>query len=87
MVFDHVGHKLRVVSHAHIDGDAEAAFRDAVGRIDELVDRLRAPLYPPIRQPSDSREVTPNMKREQFEANVARSKQYVVDGDIIEIHV
>ena len=85
VVFDHVGHKLRVVSHAHIDGDAEAAYRDAVGRIDELVDRLRGPLYPPVRQPNASREVMPNMEREEFEANVVRSKQYVVDGDIIQV--
>ena len=85
VVFDHVGHKLRVVSHAHIDGDAESAYRDAVGRIDELVDRLRGPLYPPVREPSESREVTPNMEREQFEANVVRSKQYVVDGDVIQV--
>ena len=85
VVFDHVGHKLRVVSHAHIDGDAEAAYRDAVGRIDELVGRLRGPLYPPVHEPSESREVTPNMEREEFEANVVRSKQYVVDGDIIQV--
>ena len=85
VVFDHVGHKLRVVSHAHVDGDAEAAYQAAVGRIDELVGRLRGPLYPPVREPSDSREVTPNMERGQFEANVVRSKQYVVDGDIIQV--
>ena len=84
VVFDHVGHKLRVVSHAHLEGDVEAAYRDAVGRIDELVDRLRGPLYPPAREPSESRQVTPNMEREQFEANVVRAKQYVVDGDIIQ---
>ena len=85
VVFDHVRHKLRVVSHAHVDGDVEAAYRDAVGRIDELVGRLRGPLYPPVREPSQSRGVTPNMEREQFEANVVRSKEYVVDGDIIQV--
>ena len=84
VVFDHVRHKLRVVSHAHVDGDVEVAYRDAVGRIDELVGRLRGPLYPPAGEHSESREEMPNMEREQFEANVRRVKQYVVDGDIIQ---
>ena len=29
VVFDHVGHKITVVSHAHLDGDIEEAYSDA----------------------------------------------------------
>ena len=85
VIFDHVRHKLRVVSHAHLDGDAERAYREATKRIDTLVERLRSPLTPAVSEPSESREVAPNMTREQFEANVRRSKRYVVDGDIIQV--
>ena len=47
LVFDHVAHKISVVSHAHLNGDVERAYDDAVGRIDEIIARLRAPLSMP----------------------------------------
>ena len=36
MIFDHLRHKIQIVSHAHLDGDVERAYADAVERIDEL---------------------------------------------------
>ena len=44
LIFDHLRHKIRVVSHAHLNGDIERAYSEAIGRIDELVDRLGSPL-------------------------------------------
>ncbi|MEK7217023.1 MAG: hypothetical protein AAB289_15675, partial [Chloroflexota bacterium] len=49
VVFDHLLHKIRVVSHVHAEGDFDAAYRAATERIDWLVDRLRRPLRPPLR--------------------------------------
>ena len=31
LIFDHLRHKIRVVSHAHLDGDVERAYDDAQG--------------------------------------------------------
>jgi len=45
LVFDHLTHKIKVVSHAHLDGDIEAAYLEATGKIDRLVDRL-TPAFP-----------------------------------------
>ncbi|MBF8266875.1 MAG: anthranilate synthase component, partial [Dehalococcoidia bacterium] len=37
LVFDHVRHKIKVVSHVHLDGgDVEESYREAVGRIERL---------------------------------------------------
>ena len=41
LIFDHVTHKIKVLSHVHLDGDIEIAYAQAVNRIDELVERLR----------------------------------------------
>ena len=52
LVFDHIGHTISVVSHAHLDGDVEAAYSAATARIDDLIARLRAPMDIPT--PSQS---------------------------------
>lgn len=45
LVFDHLQHKIRVVSHVHLDADdLEAEYQRAIERIDALVERLRGPL-------------------------------------------
>ncbi len=44
LVFDHLQHKIKVVSHFRLDDDIEAAYRQAAWRIDELVARLERPL-------------------------------------------
>ena len=46
LIFDHVTHKIKVLSHVHLDGDIEAAYRKAVDKIDGLVARLHQPLMP-----------------------------------------
>ena len=50
LVFDHVTHKIKVLSHAYLDGDIEAAYQKAVDKIDKLIDRLNKPLEPVRRE-------------------------------------
>jgi len=47
LIFDHVSHRLKVLCLAQVDGDAEAAYRRALAKIDELVTQLRRPLALP----------------------------------------
>lgn len=45
LIFDHVQHKIKVLSHVHLDAhDLEEEYTRAVQRIEELVDRLRQPI-------------------------------------------
>jgi len=44
LVFDHLQHKIKVVSHFRLDGDVDSAYRQAAWRIEELVSRLERPL-------------------------------------------
>ena len=86
LVFDHVRHKIKVVSHAHLDGDAEAAYDDATARIDDVIRRLntqpRLP-EPNLDQPTGS-DVEFNMTRERYDGMVKKSREYIIAGDIIQ---
>ncbi len=87
VVFDHVKHTIKVVGNAYLDGNVEAAYADAVERIDRVVERLARPLEPAL--PGLPREGPPgavqsNMTQPEFEAMVERVKRYIVAGDIIQ---
>jgi len=89
LVFDHLMHKIKVVSHVDLDGDIEEAYAQAVEKIESLVQRLRQPLQPPRNgdRPageSSSGEVTSNMSPERHKAIVEQAKQYIYDGEIIQ---
>ncbi len=90
LVFDHVTHKIRVLSHVHLDGDIEAEYQRAVGRIDSLVDRLRQPLPPSQHRGAathsgGSHRLSSSFSREEFEASVDKIKQYITAGEAIQV--
>jgi anthranilate synthase component 1 len=89
LVFDHLQHKIKVVSHFRLDGDVEASYRQASWRIEELVGRLERPLerLPYRAAPAAatvSEPITSNMTPEEHRAAVLRTKEYIVAGDIIQ---
>ena len=90
LIFDHVTHKIRVLSHVHLDGDIETAYAQAVNRIDDLVNRLKQPL--PAEQPgklskSDVSICQPvsNFTREEFKTAVDKARDYIVAGEAIQV--
>jgi len=91
LVFDHLMHTIKVVSHARLDGDVDAAWRQAAWRIDELVKRLEEPL---TSLPYDPGGLTPqpdgfvsNTTKEEFMARVLKAKEYIVKGDTYQIQL
>jgi anthranilate synthase component I len=91
LVFDHVQHKIKVVSHARIDGDIEASYRQATWKIEELVARLAQPLsrlpYDVTQHANVERGVTSNNTQTEFMAKVERAKEYIKRGDTYQIQV
>jgi anthranilate synthase component 1 len=87
LVFDHISHKIKVVAHAHLDGDVDTAYREATFKIDELVDRLEQPIhFEPLKNaPPNSSEVSSNFSQAEFEAIVSQAKEYIYAGDIIQV--
>jgi anthranilate synthase component 1 len=89
LVFDHLKHKIKVVSHARLDGnDAGKAYKGAVERIESLVKRLSQPLKQERKESKAIHQPSPvsfNMTREEFEAMVVRAKEDIVAGEIIQV--
>ena len=88
LVFDHLKHVIRVVSHARLDGDVESAYRQAQFRIDELVERLQdGQPVPPTdapEPPDHQAAIRSNMEREAYFSDVKRIVDYIIEGDIIQ---
>ncbi len=90
LVFDHVQHVIKVVSHVRLDGDIDAAYRQATWKIEELVGRLAQPLTVlPYRSQDDvasvGAPVCSNTSEEEYEAKVDKIKQYIIEGDCIQV--
>ena len=86
LVFDHVRHSIRVVSHAHLEGDVERAYQEATDRIDEVVRRLEGPpmrLEPNLDRPTDA-DVEVNMSPDEYAGMVDAAREYIIAGDIIQ---
>ena len=86
LVFDHITHKIKVVSHTHLDGDVDKAYREATRKIDDLVNRLEQPIpsKSPKNAPPNRSEVSSNFSPARFEAIVSQAKEYIYAGDIIQ---
>ena len=90
LVFDHLKHNIKVVSHVRLDGDLEGAYTEATARIDRLVERLESPLEMPpgMRTPGNGSRGNPvasNFTREEFYDVVERAKEYIYAGDVIQV--
>lgn len=88
LIFDHVAHQIKVISHARINGDLEVAYKTATDKIDEIVERLSQPtaFSETIPEPIETdSEVQSNMTQAQFESMVEQGKEYIYAGDIIQV--
>ena len=87
LVFDHLTHKIKIVSHVHLDGDIDAAYLQATSKIDSLVDRLSQPVPPEVSPVLSSLQspVQSNLSQAEFESRVSQAKDYIYAGDIIQV--
>ncbi len=87
LVFDNLTGKIHVIVHAH--SEQPGALDSAQQRLDVLVDRLRnEPLtYPvkPARIQVREDDFVSGFTRQRFEDAVDRCKQYIVEGDAMQI--
>jgi anthranilate synthase component 1 len=99
LVFDHLKHKIKVLSHVHLDtGDLEAEYARAVGRIEGLIARLNASL--PTQPTIDARQQTmaqadhpsptaqgpsSNVTQAEYERRVRKAQEYIAAGDIFQV--
>ncbi|MBW1922041.1 MAG: anthranilate synthase component I [Deltaproteobacteria bacterium] len=88
IVFDHFRHSVRAVAFAHLDGsrDPASVYEDACREVKETLALLRKPCH------DEEKGATPclsglrsNFSREAFEEAVARAKNHIAAGDVIQV--
>ncbi|MBD3295996.1 MAG: anthranilate synthase component I [Candidatus Omnitrophica bacterium] len=87
LIFDHIDHKIKVVSNCLVDRDDPAVSYDkAVSKIDALIEKLRAPSADPVAPPAGrTSETDSNVTEEEFTEIVERARENIRAGEVIQI--
>ncbi|CEG42662.1 anthranilate synthase component i [Plasmopara halstedii] len=93
VIFDHVFHTLKIVSHVRLDtGDLAAAYKEATDKILAVSTALERPITRPssvnhARAPTASKidlELASNVGKAGYIGFVEKLKEHIVDGDIFQ---
>jgi len=100
LIFDHLKHRIKVVANAHVNGNADKVYDEAIAKIDDLIDKLRnvnqsasksaqSSIKSISKQEKDSAAenkngVKSNMSRQKFMEVVEKAKKYIRAGDILQ---
>ena len=94
LIFDHVNHQIKVVANAHIAGDVDATYANAIAKIEALVEKLTTTSEAYLRRNSDAHQEQydkiisdpeSNFTKSDYETAVRRAKEYIAAGDIIQV--
>ena len=91
LLFDHVRHDIKVVSHVHLNGDIERSYAEATAKIDEMVRRLSMPLVLPPELQSNvstklaSSSIESNFTTGEYAKKIDRCIEYIYAGDMIQV--
>ncbi|MCH2676450.1 MAG: anthranilate synthase component I [Dehalococcoidia bacterium] len=91
LLFDHVRHDIKVVSHVRLDGDIDQSYVEATAKIDEMVHRLSQPLNLPLELQSDvsgklvKSEIESNFTTDGYTKIIDKCIEYVYSGDVIQV--
>ncbi len=86
LVFDNLSGKLYIV--IHVDPSLENAWENGQLRLDQITDQLCQPVPIPVSQQARNvkeEDFESNFPQEEFEAAVEKIKQYIVDGDVMQV--
>lgn len=83
VVVDNLSGKLYLI--IYINPDSDNAYQTGKNRLKELLSKLRQPLTIPVEKPSNSSTAVCEFSEADFIAAVERAKQYIVDGDIMQV--
>ena len=94
LIFDHVKHTIIVVSNVSVKKDIKKSYNDAIKKINEIVLKLRKPLEDDLVQSSlskirkgqsDTIKLSSNLTKLDFKKMVLKAKEYIRNGDIIQV--
>jgi len=90
VIFDHLNHKIKIVSYAFLNGESPGkVYQQAVERIEEIVYRLSCTLPQPRNKISGKGRkgevIKSNFTPEEFTRCVKQAKEYIGKGDIFQV--
>jgi anthranilate synthase component I len=86
VAFDHARGRLLIIVNAHLNGDPEAAYEDAIERIDRIAARLATPLSTRTTHHAVvASAVSSNFTQADFEDIVRAAKEHIAAGDIFQV--
>jgi len=88
LIFDHVDHKIKVVSNVHVTGDPAQEYDKAVKKIDGIIDYIKTPLSKNRDKNAKNKKrrliFRSNFTKKEYEKIVNKVKEYIRKGDIIQ---
>jgi anthranilate synthase component I len=87
IIFDHLTHKIKVVSHVRLDDNIENNYKQATTKISEIVERLKKPVIASntsVSSINNNGTITTNVTQQEYEGMVKKMKQHIFDGDIFQ---
>ena len=89
LIFDHIAHKIKVVSNVHLDANCtkpvEKIYDDAVKNINSIAKLLQCPLKLKRKTSANKNfKYKSNISKDVFKKAVSKAKQYIRSGDIIQ---
>lgn len=91
LAFDHIKHKILIISNAHVKGSPKKAYREACARINALERKLKRTLklgreeFEIPAHPISEPKVRSNLSKSEYEQMVRRAKGYIRAGDVIQV--
>ncbi|MDD2676428.1 MAG: chorismate-binding protein [Methylacidiphilaceae bacterium] len=88
VVFDHQERKIKLIAYAWLQGDPEAAYAEAVRRIDRMQDALSHGVRrPSLLRPGTVADLpfTANMEPEEYVRMAEKMAEYIRAGDIFQV--
>ncbi len=91
LIFDNVAQTIKIVSNAHVDNEnIEESYNQAVKNIDAIEKKLRTSLPVDVNNKNSSKidslnRIESNFKKEHFINSVQKIKNYILEGDVIQV--
>jgi anthranilate synthase component I len=88
LAFDHVNHKISIISNVLVDKDPAKAYELAIKKIKSIETKMGKPLKRSSElevKEGKSIKVTSNFTKAEFESVVEKAKKYIVSGDVIQV--
>ncbi len=87
LIFDHLEHKIKVISNARIKESPKKAYQEAIEKIKDLIEKLKKPVKKGLKVKGQGLRfrVRSNFTKEGFKKKVRKAKEYIRAGDIIQV--